>query len=150
MGNVGRPRKVMPEQQAINEDEGPVVVKMTLPRELYNKYLEMAEAQDVSASDLMFNRLERCVGHSSIRSLYFHTSHLAKLEELVQKKPIGTPEQALALLAGALSVKVGDFDPIQLSVQQVKRIGMNAFGGRTAETFLADLVKTSVAKAVGI
>lgn len=136
--------------EAINEDEGPVVLKLTIPQELYNEYKQVADSQELSVSELMLHRLQRCAGHSSIRSLYFHTSHLVQLENLLQKRPLETPDQAVALLASALSIRLGDFPPVPVTAAQAKRLKMGAYGGKTEYEHVAQIISAAVAKATGV
>lgn len=147
---AGKPKQTESEVVAINESEGPVVVKLAIPAELYLEYKSLADAQDLTPAELILHRLQRCSGHSSIRSLYFSTSQLSQLEALLQKRPISTSEQALALLTSALSVRIGDFPPVPISAQQAKRLEMGAYGGLNTYERLCQIVGGAIAKATGI
>lgn len=152
-GVLGRPRKDEPElgnEAAINESEVPVVVKLAIPPDLYALYEALASAQDLKPTELMLHRLQRCASHSSIRSLYFSESQLRQLEVTLQKKPIDSAEQAIALITKLLSVKIGDFEPVPLSAEQAKRIHLGAYGGMTPQEKLQGIVQSAVSKAVGI
>lgn len=146
---MGRPRKAAPEAEAVNESEGPVVVKLTIPADLYAEYKDLAEKQDLTPAELMIHRLDRCRSHSSIRSIYFSTSQLQRLETRLQKRPIETAEQALALLDTAFSFTVGDLPPVPITPQQAKRIHLGAFGGQSAHDRLSYIVQGAIAKATG-
>ena len=135
--------------EAINEDEGPVVVKLILHPDTYREYKELAEKQDLTAAELMAHRLTRCKDHSSIRSLYFSSSQVARLEQLLQKRPLETAEQAISLVAAAFSFRVGDFPPVPISPSQSKRIHMGAFSGQTPYDRLCYIVQGAVAKMTG-
>ena len=138
------------EDPAVNEHEVPVVLKLSLAQELYDEYQKLAENQGLTVTELIMHRLRRCKDHNSLRPLYFGDSHRGALETLLQKRPLETAEQALSLLAASMSVRIGDFPPIPLSAQQVKRIGMAGYAGQTAEERLSQIVKAAISKAVGI
>lgn len=135
---------------AVNEEEGPVIVKLALPPELYAQYEEVASKQDLTPAELMLHRLNRCATHSSIRSLYFSESQLRQLEAILQKRPIETSEHAIALLVSMLSVRVGDFEPVPISASQAKRIHLGAIGGQSPYDKLCQIVQGAIAKATGI
>lgn len=136
--------------EAVNENEGPVVLKLNIPQDLYNTYKELADGQDLTVAELMVHRLTRCVDHSSIRSLYFPTSQLVQLEDLLQKRPIGTSEQAMALIRSALTIRVGDFPPVPITAQQAKRLAMGAYGGKNVIDHVNSVVQKAVSAATGI
>ena len=138
------------EDPAINEHEVPVVLKLSLPQDLYADYEKLAENQGLTVTELVMHRLRRCKEHNSLRPLYFGDSQRGALETLLQKRPLETAEQTLSLLAASLSVKIGDFPPIPLSAQQVKRIGLAGYAGQTGEERLAQIVKAAISKALGI
>lgn len=138
------------EAPAVNEDEVPVVLKLSIPQELYAEYEKLAAAQSLTVTELVMHRLRRCRDHNSLRPLYFTDSQRSSLENLLQKRPIETAEQALALLNAALSIRIGEFPPIPLSAQQVKRIGMSGYAGQSAEERLSQIVQSAISKAVGI
>lgn len=134
---------------AINEDEGPVVLKLSIPADLYAEYEDLAYTQQLTVAELMLDRIKRCKGHSSIRSLYFTTLQLSQLEGILQKRPIADSTHALALLQAALSVRVGDFEPIPISASQAKRLALAAYGGLTVQDHLARVIQGAIAKATG-
>lgn len=138
------------EAPAVNDGELPVAVRLMLPQDLYKSYEDAALSQGLTVTELMMHRLRRCKDHNSIRPLYFNDQQRSSLETLVQKRPIETPDQALTLLTSSLAIRIGDFPPIPLSAQQVKRIGMSGYAGQTAEERLAQIVKAAISKAVGI
>jgi hypothetical protein len=137
------------EAAAINEDEGPVVVKLTIPRDIYDQYADLAEKQDLTPADLMVHRLTRCRNHASIRSLYFSTSQLQQLETVMQKRPIETAEQAITLIQSAFSFRVGELPPIPITPTQAKRLHLSAYGGQTPYDRICYVVQGAVAKATG-
>lgn len=153
---LGRPANVSkhtPEpgnELAVNDAEVPVQVRLSIPRDLYDEYESLALMQGLTVTELIMHRLRRCKDHNSLRPLYFSDYHRAALETLLQKKPLETADQTVALLTSSLSIKIGDFPPIPLSAQQVKRIGMAGFAGQTAEQRLAQIVQSAISKAVGI
>lgn len=138
-----------PEAPAVNEGEGPVVLKLVIPRDLYAEYEEAAQKQDLTTAELIVHRLQRCKTHSSIRSAYFSTSQLARLEQILQKRPIEDAEHALALIKTAMSVRIDSFDPVPISHMQAKRIHLGAFGGQTPYDRLCYIVQGAIAKATG-
>jgi hypothetical protein len=138
-----------PVVEAVNEAEGPVVVKLTVPRELYQEYADLASKQDLTPAELMIHRLNRCKSHTSIRSIYFSTSQLTQLEGLLQKRPVESAEHALALISAMASVRIGDFPPIPISAHQAKRIYLGAIGGQTPYDRLCMIVQGAVARATG-
>lgn len=138
------------EAPAINEDEGPVVLKISFARSVYAEYEELAQRQGLTVAELVAHRMRRCKDHNSIRPLYFNDSQRAQLEALLQKKPLELSEQAITLLATALSLRVGDLPPIQLTAQQIKRIQMGGYAGQTPEQRLAGIVQGAISKAYGI
>lgn len=139
-----------PEPTAINEQEGPVtVIKLTIPAELYEEYKQLAEKQGLTPAELMAHRLVRCKSHSSIRSIYFSASQLQQLEQLLQKRPIESSDQALALITGAFSFRVGDFPPVPITPAQAKRIHLGATRGQNAYDRLCYVVQGAVSKMTG-
>ena len=138
------------EAPAVNEAELPVQIRLSIPRELYDEYEKIAGNQGLTVTELVMHRLYRCKDHNSIRPLYFADTQRGQLELLLQKRPLETAEQALALLGTSFSVRIGDFPPIPLSAQQVKRIGMGGYAGMTAEQRLTQIVQSAISKAVGI
>lgn len=148
----GRPKKIALaglEIAAVNEEEGPVVIRLNIPRDLYASYAALAEKQGLTPAELMQHRLERCSSHSSIRPLYFPDSQRAQLETLLQKRPVETPEQALALLAGALSVGVGEL-AVPITPAQAKRLKLSAYAGMTVQDRLTQIVQTALARSLGV
>lgn len=146
---AGEPLVQAPEIQAVNEAEGPVVIKLTLPGELYAEYKDLADKQELTPAELMIHRLSRCRTHSSVRSLYFSQQQLSRLEQLLQKRPIENSEQALALMTAAFSFQLGEFPPVPLTPAQAKRIHLGAFGGQTAYDRLCYIVQGAVSKMTG-
>lgn len=135
----------------VNASELPsVVISLQIPRELYEEYERNAVSQGLTPTELFMHRIKRCKDHSGIRTLFFTDSQRAQLETLLQKKPLETADQAMALIVAALSVKVGDLPPIQLTAQQVKRLGMAGYAGQSAEERLQYIVKGAISKALGI
>lgn len=151
---MGRPKKiVVPEpgnEAAVNEAEVPVVIKLAIPPDLYTVYESLSAAQGLTPAELMLHRLRRCSNHSSIRSLYFTETQVRQLESLLQRRPIETTDQALLLISKLVSVQIGDFEPVQLSAEQVKRIHIGAYGGQTPQSKLEGIVKGAISKAVGV
>ena len=135
---------------AINEAEIPVIVKLALSPELYAEYEELASVQQLTVAELILDRLTRCKTHASIRSLYFHTSQLAQLENILAKRPIESAEHALVLLRNALTIRIGEFEPIPITAQQAKRLALSAYGGLTVQERLNQIVQPAISKAVGI
>lgn len=135
--------------KAVNEAEGPVVVKLAIPADLYEQYQELAGKQGVSPAELMLNRLERCVLHSSIRHLYFSEFQVRQLELILQKRPLDSTELALSTAAAAFKFRIDQFDPISISSIQAKRLHLAAYGGKTAYDHLCLVVQGAIAKATG-
>lgn len=144
-------RREMPYEStvAINEDEGPVVVRLNLPPELYAKYAELAEKQGLTPAELLQNRLERCVEHSSLRPLYFSDSQRAQLENLIQKRPLETAEQVLPLLSSLLTFKVGEFE-VPITNAQARRLQLSAYANMTVEDRLVQIVQGALSKSLGV
>lgn len=138
------------EAPAINEGEVPVVLKLHLPQELYAEYEQIALGQGLTPTELIMHRLKRCKDHTALRPIYFNDSQRSQLEGILQKKPLENAEQAIALIKAGLSVHIGDLPPIQLTAQQVKRIGMAGYAGQTAEERLQYIIKGAISKALGI
>ena len=151
---LGRPKRQVEveigNEAAINEADIPVIVKLAIPPDLYAMYESLAEVQSLTAAELILHRLQRCAAHSSIRSLYFSESQLRQLEAALQKRPIETAEQALALIKKLISVRISDFEPISISAEQAKRIHLGAYGGITPQDKLRGIVIAAVSKATGI
>lgn len=135
--------------RAINEEEGPTVVKIAIPAELYESYKELANSQQISVADLMLSRLTRCVGHSSVRSLYLSESQLRQLEQIIQKRPIETADAALSTIAAAFRFRIDQFEPVAVSAAQAKRLHLAAYGGYTAQQHLERLIQGVIARATG-
>lgn len=135
---------------AINDAELPVQIRLNIPQSLYAEYEKLAVGQGLTVTELIMHKLHRCRDHNSLRPLYFADTHRGQLETLLQKRPLETADQALALLNASLSIRIGDFPPIPLSAQQVKRIGMGGYAGMSAEQRLTQIVQAAVSKAVGI
>lgn len=153
MGRPANVNKHVPElgnAVEVNDAEVPVQVRLSIPRDLYDEYENLAMVQGLTVTELIMHRLRRCKDHNGLRSLYFSDFHVRALETLLQKKPLETPDQTIALLTASLSVKIGEFPPIPLSAQQVKRIGMSGYAGQTVEQRLAQIVQSAISKAVGI
>lgn len=138
------------EAPAINEGEGPVVLKLTIPLDLYAEYEGLASKQGLTVAELVLHRLRRCKDHNSLRPLYFTDTQRAQLETILQKRPLELSEQALTLLTTMLSLRVGELPPIQLTAQQIKRIQMGGYAGQTPEQRLAGIVQGAISKAYGI
>ena len=147
--NTVVPKPESGNRTAINESEGPVVLKLTIPGELYSFYSDLAENQELTVADLMLHRLQRCKGHTSLRSLYFSETQLRALEGVLQKRPIETADQAVSTISAAFQVKVGDFEPVPITANQAKRIRLGAIGGMTVQEKLAQIVQGAIAKATG-
>lgn len=160
----GRPRKVELEDLdvpditkirasepslAVNEDEGPAVVRLNLTRELYDKYVALAEKQDLTPAELMQSRLERCVEHSSLRPLYFSDSQRSQLEALIQKRPLENAEQVIPLLVNLFTFKVGDFE-VPITPAQARRLQMAAYASMTVEDRLIQIVQGALSRALGV
>lgn len=145
--------KSVPVTPAVNEDE-PLsdveIVRVAIPRDIYTHYAALADSQGVTIAELLAHRLQRCVDHSSIRSLYFTDSQRAQLERLLQKRLIDNSEQALALVTAALSIRVGDYPPVPITAQQAKRLAMGVLGGQTPESRVQTIVQQAITRAVGI
>lgn len=138
------------EQPAVNEADLPVVLKLSIPQELYAEYETAASKQGLTVTELMMHRLRRCKDHNGLRTLFFTDSQRGLLEQLLQKRPLESAEQALSLLTACMSVRIGEFAPIPLTAQQVKRLEMSAYGGKSVHERLAGIVQGAVSKAVGI
>ncbi len=137
--------------RAINEDEpAPVVLKLTLPAELYAQFEEMADGQDLTVAELMVHRLTRCVDHSSIRSLYFSESQVRQLEAVLQTRPLDDPIKALASITSWFKFRINEFEPVQVTAQQAKRIHLGAYTGVSAQEHLHRIIVGAVAKATGV
>lgn len=138
------------EAPAVNEDEGPIVLRVSIPRDLYAEYEGSAQKQGLTVAELVLHRMRRCRDHNGLRPLYFTDLQRGQLEQLLQKRPLETAEQALALLTTCMSIRIGEFPPIPITAQQVKRIEMSAYGGKTVQDRLAGIVQGAISKAVGI
>jgi hypothetical protein len=138
------------EAPAINESEVPLVLKLHIAPELYAEYEQSALSQGLTPTELILHRLKRCREHTGLRPLYFNDTQRAQLETILQKKPLENAEQALALIKAGLSVRIGDLPPIQLTAQQVKRIGMAGYAGQSAEERLNYIIKGAISKALGV
>lgn len=151
---LGRPKRQgeveIGNEAAVNEADIPIIVKLAIPPDLYALYESLAEVQNLTAAELLLHRLQRCATHSSIRSLYFSESQLRQLEAALQKRPIETAEQALALINKLISVRISDFEPITISAEQAKRIHLGAYGGLTPQDKLRGIVIAAIGKATGI
>lgn len=134
---------------AINEDEGPVVIKITIPAEVYATYSELADSQELTVGELMAHRLARCADHSSIRSLYFTESQVRQLEAILQTKPLSDPEKVLGSISNWFRFRLNEFEPIPVSAQQAKRIHLGAYTGCSAQEHLQRVVLGAIAKATG-
>ena len=137
------------EAPAINEGELPVTIRLSVPQELYAEYEKAAANQGLTVTELIMHRIKRCKDHNSLRPLYFSDSQRSSLEQILQKKPIETAEQALALLGASLSIPIGDL-PVQLTAQQRKRISMGGYGGTSAEERFAQIIRGAISKNYGV
>jgi len=135
---------------AINESEGPVVVKVAIPSDVYQLYETIAAGQDLTVSELMSHRLQRCATHSSIRSIYFPESQLRQLEQVLQVRPIESSEHALVLITNAFKFRIDTFEPIVVSATQAKRLHLGAYAGFTVQEHLNRIIQGAVAKATGV
>lgn len=139
----------VPAPAVVNPDEGPVVIQLTIPRELYNQYKDLADGQDLTVAELMTHRLTRCQSHSSIRSIYFSTTQVQQLEQLFQKRPLETPDQVLASIKAAFQFSVGELPPIPITPLQAKRIHIGTPRGQTPYDRLCYVVQGAVSKMTG-
>lgn len=135
--------------RAINEEDGPVVVKVQLPAELYDRYKVLADAQGLKPAELMANRLERCVEHSSIRSLYFSESQVRQLEAVLQTRPINDPAKAIANISSWFKVRLNEFEPVPITADQVKRLHLGASRGTPVQEHISRIIQAAVGKATG-
>lgn len=127
-----------------------VVVKLTIPEELYAGYEELAEKQGLTVEELMLHRLKRCKDFNGLRPLFFSDVQRQKLEDILQKRPLESADQAVAALSACLTIRISEFEPISLTAQQVKRLGMSGYAGQNSQDRLAQIVRGAVSKAVGI
>lgn len=138
------------EAPAVNESEGPKILKITIPADLYVEYEVAAGKSGLTVAELVLHRLRRCKDHNGIRTLFFSDAQRAQLENILQKKPLETSEQALTVLKACLSVNLSDFEPVPLTAQQVKRLAMAGYAGQTPQDRVRQIVQNAVSKAVGI
>ena len=137
------------EAPAANEAEVPVSIRLAIPQELYAEYEQSAYKQGLTVTELIMHRLVRCKDHSGRRTLFFSDTQREQLERILQKRPIESADQALALLGANLVANVGQF-PIQFTAPQIKRISMGGYGGLSAEERFAQIVLSAVAKSYGV
>ncbi len=135
--------------RAVNEDDGPVTVRINLPAEIYDRYKQSAEAQGLTVGELLSHRLTRCVDHSSIRSLYFSEPQVRQLEQMLQTRPLDDAVKAISSISGWFKVRINGFDPVPISAQQARRIHLGAYSGCTAQDHLNRVVIGAIAKATG-
>lgn len=150
MGKTTYKPEVGNEAPAVNEDEGPVTVKISITRELYDEYSTLAEKQGLTPAELMLHRLKRCVAHSSIRSIYLPESQVRQVEGILQRRPLETSDQLLALMTEAFRFRIDGFEPIQITPQRAKRIHLGAIGGQTPQQRLEMIIDAALVKATGL
>lgn len=138
------------EAPALNEGEVPQIIKLAVPPDLYAEYEELAQKQGLTVAELMIHRLQRCKDHISVRPLYFTDAQRTRLEALIGKRPLDTTELALSAVSAAFKVRIDQFDPISLTVNQVRRIHMGAIGGQTPQDKLEFIITRAVSKETGI
>lgn len=120
-------------------------VTIRVPEVLYEEYRKVAASQDQTVEDVMQHRLASCKSHNALRGLWFSDSDRAKLEDLIQKRPLETPAQVLTKLStsGTVALEGPDGEKIELSLTpaQKKVLKLRMYGGRTYKAYLEGLLR---------
>lgn len=115
-------------------------VTLDIPQELYEEYLHVAEKQEQSIEEVLLHRLSQCKSHNALRGLWFSDSERARMEDLLNRRPLTSAAQVCEAVSNFLTVDFSGIS-IPLSSTQARTLKLAMFGGKTPTSFFHDLVR---------
>jgi hypothetical protein len=130
------------------ESPASVMLRISLPANVLDKYQIEAEDVGLQLEDLLANRLIECVGHTAAKPLYFDDAQRRRLEELIGKN-VSKPLEALSILERLLTIRINSV-PVTLKPEVITRLRTRHFGTEDFGFWLAKMVNKWAAEFTGL
>lgn len=123
------------------------VYKVAVSTPAAAEYQHQAEAHGVDVEELLAERLESCVEHTSLKPIYINDSQRQALDKLL-KMNLTTAEQLVVRVQQALSVEINHIT-IPLDPNLLTRLKTRTFGV-PFEKFLSQVITEELERFVGM